>query len=179
MSYRRFSLVLIVILIIGIFLVADNLNQQLCCDAAPIVDLRLSGERVRLSVLNASFSVGVPSVFQQLSQVFAEGSLKDVNAVTLHVPKVGQAVIRAFSKAKPVVVRFKGVLDEARGIMQTVFLEAQPKIRAITMQLSQGARSFSQKAEALGKKILDRFGNKRGQEKLTGISKLPTNDIIF
>lgn len=68
MKHSRFYLVLILILVTGIFLVAESLNRQLCFQAAPVVDARVTGDSIQLAALNVSCSVPIPPTLQSLKE---------------------------------------------------------------------------------------------------------------
>lgn len=69
MKYRRLIIIVSLLFLIGIYLVAENLNQQLCCRAAPVFDIQVLEDSLQVSVLNSPCSFKLPPVLKQLGDV--------------------------------------------------------------------------------------------------------------
>lgn len=90
MSYWRIFLLLFLVFLIGIFMVADNLNEQLSCQAAQILQLQVADHNLTLSVLNTSVSFPLPAILRKPSEVPGGEVVK-------------QAILPAVEEAKPKV----------------------------------------------------------------------------
>lgn len=69
MKYRRIALLLILVFFTGTYLVADNLNRQLSCQAAAIFDVQVLGDSVQVSAFNTVCSVKIPFLTRQLEDI--------------------------------------------------------------------------------------------------------------
>ena len=66
MKYWQIFFLLFLVLIIGVYVAADSLNEQLSCQAAPVMDVQIVEDNVQLSVLNSSCSFNIPPVIRNL-----------------------------------------------------------------------------------------------------------------
>lgn len=102
MSYWRIFLALFLVFLVGLFLVAGNLNEQLSCQAAQILQLQVADENLQLSVLNVSYSFTLPTMFRQSPTV----SVGEV---------VEQTILPVVEQAKPKLRAFVRHLYEGAG----------------------------------------------------------------
>lgn len=102
MNYWRIFFAFSLILLVGVFLVADNLNEQLSCQAAQIFQLQVEEENLQLSILNVSCSFTLPTMFSQSSGILAEKVMK-------------QTILPLVEQAKPKLKAFVMHLYEGTG----------------------------------------------------------------
>jgi hypothetical protein len=80
-KYWQIFFLLFLVLIIGVYVAADSLNEQLSCQAAPVMDVQIVEDNVQLSVLNSSCSFNIPPVIRELAdhpqvcEIWQESSL--------------------------------------------------------------------------------------------------------
>jgi hypothetical protein len=66
-KYWQIFFLLFLVLFIGVYTAADSLNEQLSCQAAPVIDVQVVEDNVQLSVLNSSCSFNIPPVIRNLA----------------------------------------------------------------------------------------------------------------
>lgn len=120
MKHSRFFLVLFLTLIAGIFLVSGSLNRQLCCRAAPVVDVQVSDDSLELAVLNVPWSVpkpAVPDSFQKLSLPELSFPELEYSLPELSLPELSSSRVRLL--ASEVVVTGEYLFHEVSGFLIT------------------------------------------------------------
>lgn len=60
MKYRTFVMLLVIVFLISLCFTAETLNRQLRIQAATVFDCGLSGDDIRVSVLNCEGSIEIP-----------------------------------------------------------------------------------------------------------------------
>lgn len=93
MKYWMFVGFLIITFFFCLHAVADNLNRQLCLDAATVLDLKISEDNVRFSLLNQDWYFNLPGL-GAVTQSAKKGIFEAMGEARLVMSKAADALYK-------------------------------------------------------------------------------------